>query len=83
MRKITFKYISCYSLSLLSCYLWYVSPYLNTSHVILYPGCPSVAQCNERVFKYISCYSLSVQQGLCDGFYANLNTSHVILYLAS
>ena len=54
----TFKYISCYSLSILSGDLTVDEVHLNTSHVILYRFCHTT-YFTYRQFKYISCYSLS------------------------
>ena len=54
----TFKYISCYSLSCCSRFLYSCLRHSNTSHVILYRY---ILPCSTVVlqFKYISCYSLS------------------------
>ena len=53
-----FKYISCYSLSVLNWRRLWKKTHLNTSHVILYQILNLFRRLAVR-FKYISCYSLS------------------------
>ncbi len=55
----TFKYISCYSLSDANSTIHLTFKDSNTSHVILYLEEGVVPQ-SLFIFKYISCYSLSV-----------------------
>ncbi len=55
----SFKYISCYSLSLPYTRINGGLPHSNTSHVILYPGRTMDRNQPVQQFKYISCYSLS------------------------
>ncbi len=76
----TFKYISCFYLSLKIGKKEKIMKNLNTSHVFIY-------QLNDTVyiyiqeFKYISCFYLSLKIGKKEKIMKNLNTSHVFIYL--
>ncbi len=76
----TFKYISCYCLSI----LFLIGK--SNSTLFKYISCYCLSELrgimNEliHIFKYISCYCLSGQSAIRQRLQTNSNTSHVIVY---
>ena len=63
-RRYSFKYISCYCLSMTVFLLLWIRMNSNTSHVIVYPNLMHIRK-RLHIFKYISCYCLSPCGTLC------------------
>ena len=77
---LSFKYISCYYLSLLSLQDIWRKMYSNTSHVIIYRLLDTDYEWDGEEFKYISCYYLSTLIPKRPKHLPHSNTSHVIIY---
>ena len=77
---LSFKYISCYYLSLLSLQDIWRKMYSNTSHVIIYRLLDTDYEWDGEEFKYISCYYLSKKKKTTNSRQSYSNTSHVIIY---